>query len=62
MSGIWKENDGNSEAGFEMSFLSIDFVMKDISHSWIKCYHLKEFYRKKIFFLISYIETNILSS
>jgi len=33
MSGIWKENDGNSEAGFEMSFLMIDFVMKDVSHS-----------------------------
>ena len=33
MSGIWKENDGNSEAGFEMSFLMIDFIMKDVSHS-----------------------------
>ena len=28
MSGIWKENKGNSEVGFEMSFLMIDFVMK----------------------------------
>lgn len=33
MSGIWKQNDGNSESGFEMSFLMIDFVMKDVSHS-----------------------------